>query len=97
MVANRHWCNKLWQAIRFANINLGPGFVPDPQGVSQPQGSLPFPCRWILARLNAAVTAVVDGFTSYAFGKVAEVREGETRRCFLLCIGFQIKGNCKAF
>ncbi len=25
VVSYRHWCNKLWNAIRFAMINLGPG------------------------------------------------------------------------
>lgn len=64
VVAYRHWCNKLWNAIRFAMLNLGPGFAPaaalDPAG-------LPFPCRWILSKLDRAVAAIVAGMEAYDF------------------------------
>mmetsp|Transcript_21894 Transcript_21894/g.70740 ORF Transcript_21894/g.70740 Transcript_21894/m.70740 type:complete len:1233 (+) Transcript_21894:79-3777(+) len=51
VVGYRHWCNKLWNAIRFAMINLGPGFVPDREVNF---AALPLQCRWILTRLSAA-------------------------------------------
>ena len=64
VVSYRHWCNKLWNAIRFAMLNLGPGFVP---AASLDAAALPFPCRWILAKLDRAVAAVVAGMEAYDF------------------------------
>ena len=72
MVANRHWCNKLWNAIRFALLNLGRGFRPSANFPEQPQG-LPFACRWILSRLAGVVAATIEGFASYNFGEAVQV------------------------
>ena len=65
VVAYRHWCNKLWNAIKFAMINLGDDFVPasDLQNSQQ----LPFACRWILSRLTAAVDSTVKALHGYQF------------------------------
>ncbi|BDA49044.1 Valine-tRNA ligase [Coccomyxa sp. Obi] len=65
VVANRYWCNKLWNAIKFAIERLGDDFRPSTQ-LPAP-GNLPLPCRWILSRLNAATEKVVTGFESYSF------------------------------
>jgi valyl-tRNA synthetase len=59
VVAYRYWCNKLWNAIRFAMMNLPPGFTPlEQQAISSSLGSWPPAARWILSRLNQAVDAV---------------------------------------
>lgn len=71
VVAYRHWCNKLWNAVRFALMNLGDGFQPS---ADQPSpASLPIACRWILSRLNAATEATVTAFETYAFSAASQV------------------------
>jgi valyl-tRNA synthetase len=70
----RNFCNKLWNAARFALLNgatpaAGP---PGSPGLPDPAG-LPAADRWILSRL-AAVTAEADSlFEQYEFGKVCEL------------------------
>lgn len=66
VVAYRYWCNKLWNAIKFAMLNLGEAFAPvAPGGLDMKE--LPFPCRWIISRLNAAVTTTVTAMEAYDF------------------------------
>ncbi len=63
----RNFCNKLWNAVRFAQLN---GAVTG-QGVP-PSSQLTAPDRWILSRL-AAVTAEVDAlFEQFEFAKVCD-------------------------
>ncbi|KAG6555962.1 hypothetical protein Mapa_001902 [Marchantia paleacea] len=59
VVGYRHWCNKLWNVIRFAMMNLGSDFVPSQQ---LDLASLPFGCQWILAVLNSTVEKTVNSF-----------------------------------
>lgn len=59
VVGYRHWCNKLWNVIRFAMMNLGSDFVPSQQ---LDMASLPFGCKWILAVLNSTVEKTVNSF-----------------------------------
>lgn len=55
----RYWCNKLWNATRFAMMNLPPGFVPLEQAaISGALTSWPPAARWILSRLNQAVDTI---------------------------------------
>lgn len=72
VVANRYWCNKLWNAVKFALERLGHDFRPSPQLPAAAQ--LPLPCRWILSRLNAATQKVVTGFETYSFADGTQVR-----------------------
>lgn len=56
----RNFCNKLWNATRFALLNLGEqGFAP------LDRATLPAEDRWILSRLVAATRAVQRGLTDY--------------------------------
>jgi valyl-tRNA synthetase len=63
----RNFCNKLWNAARFALLNDAITGQPLPD-----RGSLSVPDRWILSRL-AAVTAEVDElFERFEFAKACE-------------------------
>ena len=75
VVSFRHWCNKLWNAIKFGMLKLS-GFQPE-----EPPGSLdglPFACAWILGRLNACITTVVTSMESYEFSAAASVCPSST-------------------
>ena len=69
----RNFCNKLWNATRFALMNGAQ--VPDAATVAKIRSGdadLSAADRWILARLSA-VTAEVDGFLrTYEFAKASE-------------------------
>jgi valyl-tRNA synthetase len=67
---SRNFCNKLWNATRFALMNGA--FSQDPTDLSVPAVDLPVTGRWILSRLSA-VTAEVNGLLEdYEFGKACE-------------------------
>ncbi|XP_073703897.1 valine--tRNA ligase [Garra rufa] len=61
----RHFCNKLWNAVKFAMKTLGEGFVPWEK--AQLCGSESVSDRWILSRLSAAVALCDAGFQAYDF------------------------------
>mmetsp|Transcript_14060 Transcript_14060/g.31147 ORF Transcript_14060/g.31147 Transcript_14060/m.31147 type:complete len:1038 (+) Transcript_14060:105-3218(+) len=67
VVAYRHFCNKLWNAVKFAMLNFGDGFVA--KGL-QPDAQLAWEDRWILSRLAAAATGANSGFEAYEFSGV---------------------------
>uniref|UniRef100_A0A665VVH6 Valine--tRNA ligase n=1 Tax=Echeneis naucrates TaxID=173247 RepID=A0A665VVH6_ECHNA len=56
----RHFCNKLWNAVKFAMKTLGDNFVPSEKAQSVSD-------RWILSRLSAAVALCDAGFKAYDF------------------------------
>jgi valyl-tRNA synthetase len=67
VAGSRNFCNKLWNAVRFAQLN---GAVTG-QGLP-PQSELTAPDRWILSRL-AEVTDEVDAlFEQFEFAKVCD-------------------------
>uniref|UniRef100_R4GB05 valine--tRNA ligase n=1 Tax=Anolis carolinensis TaxID=28377 RepID=R4GB05_ANOCA len=61
----RHFCNKLWNATKFAIRGLGEGF--QPQTRPEPSGSESLIDRWILSRLSHAVELCDTGFQAYDF------------------------------
>eukprot|EP00892_Ulva_mutabilis_P005873 jgi/Ulvmu1/3658/UM017_0072.1 len=77
VVAYRHWCNKLWNAIKFGMLTLGDAFVPaaDPRaGLECPEGATAaaVACRWLLSRLHAAAEAADAGFEAYDFATTTQ-------------------------
>ncbi|WVY97592.1 hypothetical protein V8G54_029743 [Vigna mungo] len=66
VVGYRQWCNKLWNAVRFAMSKLGDDYIPpaelDPD-------VLPFSCRWILSVLNKTITKTVKSLESFEFSQ----------------------------
>jgi valyl-tRNA synthetase len=68
VTGSRNFCNKLWNATRFALLNGAtvPQALPDP-------GQLPTAARWILSRLSAVTAESDQLFERYEFGKVCEL------------------------
>ena len=64
VVGYRHWCNKLWNAVRFAMLNLGGGFAPAAD--FSPAGA-PLGGRWVLSRASAAAAATNAAMEKYDF------------------------------
>jgi valyl-tRNA synthetase len=72
VLGSRNFCNKLWNAVRFALLN---GALASPQGRLDEKdlGELSVPDRWILSRLGA-VTAQADAlFDEFEFAKVSDL------------------------
>ncbi|PFX27275.1 valine--tRNA ligase-like [Stylophora pistillata] len=61
----RHFCNKLWNATKFALSGLGPDFKPN----AKPEliGNETLEDHWILSRLSYAEKTANDGFKNYDF------------------------------
>ncbi len=73
VAGSRNFCNKLWNAVRFAQLNGVGQHGPGTGHGLPPAGELSVPDRWILSRL-AAVTAEVDAlFEQFEFAKVCDV------------------------
>ncbi|GMY07076.1 valine--tRNA ligase, mitochondrial 1 isoform X2 [Fagus crenata] len=68
VVGYRQWCNKLWNAIRFALSRLGDDYVP-PTNVNP--DVLPFSCQWILSVLNKAISKTNTALEAYEFSDAA--------------------------
>ena len=64
----REWCNKLWNAIRFAMTKLGDDYTPP---IEIDPASMPFSCKWILSALNKAISKTVASLESYEFSDAA--------------------------
>ncbi|MEW5883404.1 MAG: class I tRNA ligase family protein, partial [Armatimonadota bacterium] len=56
----RNFCNKIWNAARFALMHIGEDVQPQP-----PADSLALEDRWILDRLNDTIEAVTDALDRY--------------------------------
>ncbi|XP_016463818.1 valine--tRNA ligase, mitochondrial 1 [Nicotiana tabacum] len=68
VVGYRQWCNKLWNAIRFAMSKLGEDYTPPTKIVPH---EMPFSCQWILSALNKAIAKTVLSLESYDFSDAA--------------------------
>ncbi len=66
----RNFANKIWNATRFALMNLGD--VPiEPWGADPPPGALGLPDRWILSRLQAVIDDTRAALAAYRFNDAA--------------------------
>ncbi|KAG2438857.1 hypothetical protein HXX76_005397 [Chlamydomonas incerta] len=72
VVAYRHWCNKLWNAIKFAMMNLGEDFAAPEQPLDAAAPGFPPACRWVLSRLNFAVASTVQSMEAYDFATATQ-------------------------
>lgn len=68
VVGYRHFCNKIWNAAKFALKGLGDNFTPSPS--EEPSGKEKPLDRWILSRLMKAVEDVNCGFEEYNFPQI---------------------------
>ncbi len=64
----RSFCNKIWNATRFILMNLGDDFKMKDIKISSLE---PFD-KWILSRMNFAVSEVEKGFREYKFNDAAQ-------------------------
>ena len=72
VVGSRNFCNKLWNAVRFALMN---GVRADADGglAETDPGSLSVPDRWILSRLGAVISQADTLFDEFEFAKVSDL------------------------
>jgi valyl-tRNA synthetase len=65
---SRNFCNKLWNAVRFALLNGArvPPAALDPAALAVPD-------RWVLSRLSAVIAEVDQLFEGFEFGKICDV------------------------
>ncbi|KAL7003273.1 Valine--tRNA ligase, mitochondrial 1 [Sarracenia purpurea var. burkii] len=68
VVGYRQWCNKLWNAVRFAMSKLGDDYTP-PTNIAP--DVMPFSCQWILSVLNKAISKTASSLDSYEFSDAA--------------------------
>eukprot|EP01025_Chloroclados_australasicus_P060277 TRINITY_DN771_c5_g1_i1.p1 TRINITY_DN771_c5_g1~~TRINITY_DN771_c5_g1_i1.p1 ORF type:complete len:1316 (-),score=198.99 TRINITY_DN771_c5_g1_i1:331-4227(-) len=71
VVGYSHWCNKLWNAIRFAILNLGENFQPSP-AMEMDVTILPFSCQWILSCLTRTAGNVMQYMYDYNFSAATQ-------------------------
>ena len=67
----RHFANKIWNASRFALMNLGDVEATDGGGREHHLDAYSLPDRWILGRLNKAIREVREAFDAYKFNEAA--------------------------
>jgi valyl-tRNA synthetase len=68
LVASRSFCNKIWQAVRFARLNLG-GFDPATQRFDPAAASVPD--RWIVCALDRAAVRLHEALEGLEFAEAA--------------------------
>jgi len=71
---SRNFCNKLWNAVRFALLN-GAHVPASPPAAAPPTAAGPaysVPDFWILSRLSAVIAEVDELFEAFEFGKICD-------------------------
>jgi valyl-tRNA synthetase len=68
---SRNFCNKLWNAVRFALLNGA--YVPAADPPTPTPAAYSVPDRWILSRLSAVIAEVDELFEAFEFGKICDV------------------------
>ncbi|RID48468.1 hypothetical protein BRARA_I04978 [Brassica rapa] len=68
VVGYRQWCNKLWNAVRFAMMRLGDDYSPP---LTLSPETMPFSCQWILSVLNKAIAKTVESLNAFEFSDAA--------------------------
>lgn len=63
----RFFCNKLWNAVRFATAGLGTNYRPLPD--ERPAENISLIDKWILSRLSETIQLCKEGFEGYEFPK----------------------------
>jgi valyl-tRNA synthetase len=69
----RNFANKLWNAGRFALINLGESDVPR---LAEVEGSLDYADRWILSRLSRSTREITQALERFRFSEAATAAHG---------------------
>ena len=67
VVGYRHWCNKMWNAVRFAMMNLGEGYAPPESALTKRTPGLTPASRWALSRLDKPRVVTVHAMEAYDF------------------------------
>ncbi|KAI0565338.1 Valine--tRNA ligase [Gracilaria domingensis] len=73
VIGYRNFCNKLWNATKFALSNLGESFAFTPEGLDQAIQAGEVLDLWILSRLNDACAKVNEAFTSFNLGDAVAI------------------------
>ncbi|XP_043940397.1 valine--tRNA ligase, mitochondrial [Protopterus annectens] len=69
VLSTRHFCNKVWNAMKFTLAALGEDFVPQPVEMLCLDSAID---RWICSRLHHAVSVCNHGFQHYNFHAVTK-------------------------
>jgi valyl-tRNA synthetase len=67
----RHFVNKIWNASRFALMNLGDSDRTPRRGSTPPKTDTPLPDRWIRGRLNQTIREVRKAMEEYKFNEAS--------------------------
>ena len=72
VVAYRQWCNKLWNAIKFAMRYLSPPADSDQNADPAEAAETPLAARWIRSRLCATAAKVNPALDAYDFSMTTQ-------------------------